>query len=490
MHLPVSLGQIFVVNYFASHLALIILMVVPGMIGLALGLGFSRGLHMWLLVPLALSMVFMITSWTYCFRGWLATVMGNPRRRRSIIMGLTFGLILAGQAPNLYFNLYLNRARSSSPSPQSSEERQQQRAERRADKQEAIETFIAAQKYIPPLWVSYGARELANERPLPAVLGTMGLLALGALGLRRAYRSTLRFYLGETNRTEIKSSPPPDAATKSDSPAKPVKDGTHWFEHRIPGVPEQATALALATFRSMTRAPEIKMALGTPFIIMIIVGATVITRPAPEIANGLKPFVTTACMIFSLFLSVQLLANSFGFDRHGFRSLVLCPAQRRLLLLGKNIAAIPVSAGIGLLLLAGSAWWVKLPLLGVIAAVFQLLTMLALAGMAGNLISILMPIRIPSGSMKPTKMPAGKMIMMILFNLLFPLALMPAMLPPLAEIIWRQMDMPSAVPINLLLSIGLAAAAALAYWRSLEPLGRLLHRRETLVLDVVAAEVE
>src|SRR5258706_2141081 len=98
MHLPVALGQMFVVNYLASHLALSVILMVPAMIGLAIGLVLARGPAMVLLLPLALSMVFMTTAWTYCLRGWLAAMMTNPRRRRTIIMGITLVFVLLGQA--------------------------------------------------------------------------------------------------------------------------------------------------------------------------------------------------------------------------------------------------------------------------------------------------------------------------------------------------------------------------------------------------------
>src|SRR5208282_3739105 len=58
MHLPVALGQMFVINYLVSHLALSIILCVPAMLGLAIGLVIARGLEMSLLIPLALSMVF------------------------------------------------------------------------------------------------------------------------------------------------------------------------------------------------------------------------------------------------------------------------------------------------------------------------------------------------------------------------------------------------------------------------------------------------
>jgi nitrate/nitrite transporter NarK len=46
------------------------------------------------------------------------------------------------------------------------------------------------------------------------------------------------------------------------------------------------------------------------------------------------------------------------------------------------------------------------------------------------------------------------------------------------------------VPVNLILSVLLAMLVAFAYWQTLGPLGRLLQRRETKILDVVTVEVE
>jgi len=101
MHLPVALGQMFTVNYIVSHFSLSIILVVPAVLGLGIGLAFARGPEMILLIPLALSMVFMVTAWTYCLRGWLATMMSNPRRRRTVIMCISLAFVLIAQGPNL-----------------------------------------------------------------------------------------------------------------------------------------------------------------------------------------------------------------------------------------------------------------------------------------------------------------------------------------------------------------------------------------------------
>jgi hypothetical protein len=481
MHLPVALGQMFVVNYLVSHFALSIIVAVPVMLGLGIGLVFARGPEMVLLVPLALSMVFMITAWTYCLRGWLATLMSNPRRRRTVIMGITFTFILLSQGPNLYFNILHRDDFHHGRQPATGQEL------RLTVGQERLNQLLAVRKFIPPLWLPLGAEDLAEGRVLPALLGTLGCLGIGALGLLRAYRSTVRFYYGESSgQAPARIKPAGTAAAV----AAPSGTGNGFLELRLPVVPEQATALALATFRSLYRAPEVKMALGSSFLTMAIAGAMVFLRSPPHLTDAAKPFFATGVVAFSIFMLVQFLANQFGLDRDGFRSLILSPADRRLILLGKNLASLPVGATIGAILLALSSVWLHLPWLVFTATLFQLAALLLLAGLAGNALSILVPYRIQPGSLKPTKMPGLAMLAMILCHMLVPVAMAPAFAPPLAELLWRLAGWPDVVPVNLILSALLAGLVAVGYWQTLGPLGRLLQRRETKILGVVTVEVE
>ena len=43
----------------------------------------------------------MVTALTYQFQGWLAALMSNPRRRRTVIMVMTVIFVLIAQAPQL-----------------------------------------------------------------------------------------------------------------------------------------------------------------------------------------------------------------------------------------------------------------------------------------------------------------------------------------------------------------------------------------------------
>jgi ABC-2 type transport system permease protein len=471
MHLPVVLGQVFFINYLASHLGFTIAVTIPAALGLSIGLVIARGPMMLLLLPLTLSMIFMITAWTYCLQGWLTGLMSNPRRRRSIIVGITFVFILIAQAPNIYFNV-LGRAHSRNQNALPSD----------------LNKIVSVQKFLPPFWVSLGAGAIAEERPGPALLGTIGCLSIGAIGLRRAYRNTVKFYSGATGgKAPAARVQPRDASTEKGTGTR----GNQFIELRLPGVPDQASAVAAASFRSILRAPEVKMALGAAFVVPIILWASFLVRgKSLTIPENLKSFLAPGAMAFSFMMLVQFFSNQFGFDRDGFCAFVLSPADRRLILLGKNLAALPIICCSGLLLLVLVAVRLHLPALTILAGLFQIATMSIIVSLYGNLFSIYAPYRIQQGSLKPTQVSGSTRLAIFLGMMVFPFALSPVFLPALIELLWHVAGMPAAVPINLLFSIGLAALAALLYWQLLPSLGRLLQRRETKILEIVTAEVE
>jgi hypothetical protein len=414
-------------------------------------------------------------------------MMSNPRRRRTVIMFITMAFVLLAQGPNLYFNVFQHHNYSGGQTV-TREERQRQNKERVASTKKMFDNLIAAQSYIPPLWVPAGARALADGNPLPALLGTLGCAGIAMLGLRRAYRNTVRFYLGETGGTaaaKIKSAGEP----KKISAPRP-RNKKDFLELSIPFAPEQSSALALATLRSLLRAPEVKMAWATSFIVTVILGATFIFRATANLSDAVKPFVATGSVVFPVFFLAQFFANQFGFDRDGFRALILSPADRRLILLGKNLAGLPIAAAFGALLITLTTARLQLPPLTVLATLFQFASVLLMAGIAGNLLSILIPYRIQPGSMKPTKMPGLAMVVLMFCQMLFPMAMLPVFAGPLLELFWRRSDLPDFVPVNFICSALLCGVMVFAYWQLLAPMGRLLQRRETKILGVITVEVE
>ena len=485
MHLPVRLGQIFAVNYVASHLAFSIFIVVPSMIGLAIGLAMSRGLSMLLLIPLGLSMVFMITAWTYYVRGWLAALMTNPRRRRAVIMGLSFAVLLLIQAPNLYFNVFRRHEGSGRRrSEQTAEQREAQAVEDRRQ----LDILVTTQKYVPPLWVSAGAKGLAEGTAWPALAGMFGCFAIGAIGLRRAYVSTVRFYQGTTGGKASARAPTATISAPVKKASKPT--GTVLVERRVPLVPEASGAIAGASLKSMLRAREVKMLGGVSFVILVVVGSSVLFRAVPKASADFAPFIATFGVIFSLFFMIQFLMNQFGNDREGFRAFVLSPVDRRQILIGKNVATLPAPAIGAFLQVVIVSIWLKLPPLVVLASIFQVVSGVLVLGMGGNLLSILLAYRIQPGTMKATKMPGLSVFFLVLSQFLFPVAMSPLLLAPLFDLIVQKNSSVPAGVVSLAISAIMALVIATIYWWSTGPLGRLLYRRETKILQTVTAEVE
>ncbi len=75
---------------------------VPAMIALAIGLVVAKGPAMLLQFPLLAAFILMVTALTYQFQGWLALLMANPRRRRTVIVLVMMGFVLLVQIPNLF----------------------------------------------------------------------------------------------------------------------------------------------------------------------------------------------------------------------------------------------------------------------------------------------------------------------------------------------------------------------------------------------------
>lgn len=232
------------------------------------------------------------------------------------------------------------------------------------------------------------------------------------------------------------------------------------------------------------------MAWGFPFLMLVIAAAAVFSHKSFNLPAEVKPFAATGAAAFSMLALIQFFTNQFGFDRDGFRSLILSPADRRFILMGKNLACAPAGLIPGMLLLGLLAVALRLPALTIMATCLQLMTLLLIVSMAGNYVSIIAPQRIAPGTLRPSKIKIEFMLLMIGLQLVFILAMSPAFLPPASEWLLRRAGLPGFVPVNLILSALLCFAVIIFYWQSLGPLGRLLQKRETKILESVTVEVE
>ena len=487
LHLPIGLKQVFVFNYLASLLSLGTVLALSLMLGFALGLVFSQGSRFLLAPPLVLAFVFMLTAWIYCLRGWLLSLMVNPRRRRSIIMWVTVGIIVLGQSPQLINILAQRKARADRAAQRASGQAALTPETRRERDKEywagVTEVVTKVHRWVPLLWLPNGTRGLAAGEFLPALWGGVGMVALGWLGLSRAYRATLRFY-----RAEERAKPARPKAV----PTVGAKPARNWIAIRLPWLPEDTVGLALMQLRSMTRAPEVRMMLGLGLFLAIFIPLMIAWRggsaaPIPEVT---KPFVGMLAVVMVLFALLQLVCNQFGCDRDGFRSLVLLPTPRERLLFGKNLALAPLAFAIALLPLVAVSVFAKLSVMVALATGLQFVAAFFMFCAVGNVASILMPYRIAAGSLKPSKQSWRIQLLMMLVHILFPLVVAPVFIPPLLGLAAQRWTHLPAGLVNFFTALVLVGGCAVVYWVTLAPLGRLLQRRETQILRAVTEEAE
>jgi ABC-2 type transport system permease protein len=518
LHLPVSVNGAFLINYLSSLFRLSLILFAPVMLAYALALIYVKGWPLLPVLPALLAFLMMVTALTYQLQGWLAALMSNPRRRRTVIVVATMTFILIVQLPNLmnYFAMggmeratrqrldrskalademeKLNRAAQSRKIDAQEVMRRQQDLLKEVElhKQETDRmtarwehTARLANEIIPFGWLPMGVVSAAEGRILPSILGLLGMTLIGTVSLWRAYRTTVGLYLGQTSNR--KERPAPAAAMTSPSTARTA--GGLLLEAHLPGVSEPVSAIALAGLRALIRSPEAKMMLLTPLIMVPIFGSGVF-RARHNMPELMRPLVGIGAMGVVLLGMIQLMGNQFGFDRDGFRVFVLCAASRRDILLGKNLAFAPVALGMAAILLAVVQGVCPMRLDHFVAMFPQYVSMFLLFCLVTNLLSIYAPFPIAAGSLKPTNPKTSTVLLqMVMTLILLPLTQGPTLLPLGIEALLRRLGWPAAAPICLVLSLVECAVVVLVYLLSMELLGNLFQAREQAILETVTKRV-
>jgi hypothetical protein len=515
LHLPVSPRGAFLINYIGSSLGLSLILFLPAMIGLASGLVFSRGVGLWVLFPLIGAFFLMVTGVTYQFRGWLASMMANPRRRRAIVGMVTLAFILVFQIPNI--------VNTFSPA---SRERREARAEIRRVVESLEEDFAAGRitreelearrpppfprsqggpgddisedslrqvdLWIPLGWLPYGAHSALGGGVLAPLASALGMGLIGVASLGRAYRTTIRHYTGDFDsgrRARAGAAVAAPAGIEAPSDVRARTATTPFLEWRLPGISEGASAVALATFRGLVRAPELRMILLSPVIMLVVFGGMFAggAGDPPELLRALVASGFSAGVL--LFGMLGFIGNQFGFDRTGFRAFVLAPTAREEILLGKNLAFLPV--GVAMMALAASLyqWFLPMRVDHFLAVLVQTVPMYLVFCLAANLLSILSPMALKTGTGMPARNQGVKMLYQLLFMTLIPMVLGITLLPLGVEALLEFLG-DTALPAYLVLGILQAVLTVILYRIVLGWEGRLLQDREQRILEVVGSTGE
>jgi hypothetical protein len=346
----------------------------------------------------------------------------------------------------------------------------------------AEQTARTVNTFIPLGWLPYSAVSLLEGRILPSLLATLGLALIGTGSLVRCYGTTMRLYTGQ-----FKSRKPHGAAVAR---RKEVTANTAFLEKHVPWVSEHASAVALAGFRSLTRAPEAKMMLLTPVIFTVVFGSTFL-RVHSTPSEFLRPVMSAGVMAMVLLGMIQLAGNQFAFDRSGFRTFVLSGVRRSDILMGKNLALLPFALGLGAIGITALEVAYPMHMDHFIAVAVQMVSMYLVYCLVLNLLSMFAPSAIASGSLKPVR-PKGVAVVihLLFFFFVLPIALATTLMPLGLEFLLQDFAWLSHVPIYFLLTLVELAVILYLYPRALVLQGRILQAREQKILEIVAARAE
>ena len=501
LHLPMSPSGLFLINYIASFSAVSVNAFLPGMIGLCIGLVFSKGPGMVLQFPVVVVFFAMVMAVAYQFRGWLATLMENKRRRRNVIAVVTLAFVLMFQLPGiLIWTSSPNRSVETGIREETAkldrllaagkidadEYKQQADAinkkyrtrprQRGQTGQDVLRLATTLNQAVPLGWPALAAMTAVEGTILTSVLvmGAMGLI--GALSLSRSYRTTLRLYTGDF--TSVHSVP---RKAESDTQRASVK----FLEKRLPWISEHASAIALCGLRSLLRAPEAKMMLLTPIGFVAVFGF-IFRRVGSNPAEMVRPMLASSSMFMTLFGMIQLAGNIFGLDRNGFRAFVLAPASRRDILLGKNLSLLPIAVGFGLLGVIVLQIIFPMRVDYFFIVLIQTVPMYLAFCIQMNFLSMLAPMPLPQGSLRPAN-PKG---LAILFHLasfvLFPVVMGMTLVPLGVEYLFHS----SGWPLYLLLTAIEVPVVAFFYSRLLTVQALVLQNREQKILEIVTTRTD
>ncbi|WP_422930234.1 hypothetical protein [Singulisphaera sp. PoT] len=512
MHLPVTVTGAYIINYVSSLVRLSLIFFGPIMLGYCLALVITKGFVMVLAPLLTAAFLLMITALTYQFQGWLASLMSNPRRRRSVVVGITMSFVVLANLPNLInfsgawkqpiqkgqtqYQVEMEKLNAELAAQKLDVQEHSRRVNELNEKRnrEFIESYqklnqkvdriaTIANTALPIGWLPLGVRAASEGRPLPALLGLFGMTLIGGVSLWRAYNTTVGIYQGRFTNDGGRGEPEPVAIVET--PGVERKPG--MLEVRLPIVSEPVSVIAAATLKSLIRSPEAKMMLLSP-IIMCVVFGSMLVKVGSSFSTDMRPLIAIATMASVLFGVMQQMGNLFGFDRDGFRVFVLCAARRRDILLGKNLAFAPIALGLSFILLIVLQVVYPMSIDRFLGMIPQFVTMYLIACLLTNVLSIYTPLHIALGSMKPAKVKLTTVLIQVLTGLVvFPIAQAVTIFPYGLEFLAKTLGWTSHFPVFLILAVLECAFVIFLYDVLLNWEGEMLQSREQKILEVVTS---
>ena len=268
-------------------------------------------------------------------------------------------------------------------------------------------------------------------------------------------------------------------ATRSVKPATQTYTG--W---EIPLMPPALSAVVEKELHYVMRNAQVRMLILAPLILIVV--RIVNRRPFDRMGSASGTFATeffkygeglmaTGGILYVFLILAGIFCNQFALEGAGMRTLILSPVDRRILLLGKNIAmstlALIFSSG---LLLVNALVFRDLSLSAVLFAALSFSIFVPLMSVMGNSLSLRFPKRMRFGK----RLNASGVVGLLMIPMVFTLTL-----PPLAA------AAAGYVAESLLVEyVTLAVLAALSvgfYLLMINSQGDSLQQRELNILEAV-----
>lgn len=472
LHMPISPSSAFFVNFLGAQLRVSLVVFLGLMLGLAAASVVTLGIRHLVLFPLVLGLAALVACVTHQFQSWLGRLFANKRRRGTIVAVAVLVFVALMNLPGLVSRFL--------------------RAEDVSWGVEQIERWaLVANAVFPPGWLALGAWGATGGVVWISALATLGLFGIALLSLRRSYRKTLgaialddrpgRRPRRAEGKTKAVTDPAPRAARAIAMPPGLGKTLDPIMRY----VPDYSRAVAWVALRLWIRAPQGKMVLLSPLLLVMLY--LLIFREFTQSAWAMQ-FVVLAMMGFMIMMAFNLFSNVFGQDGNGFRAVVLAGVPPTELLFGKNLALLPYALVIGSLIIGVLQWVHPLPASHVLANFAQLLVLYLVGCMLGNSFSIRAPWPMSATSMGMRNATAASFLASCVILLLLVVFITPLALP-----LWLERSLAqdgSSPPLYLIFSLLELAVVAFVYRRRLRSKGRLLATRMESILVRVTQPVD
>ena len=241
---------------------------------------------------------------------------------------------------------------------------------------------------------------------------------------------------------------------------------------------------------NLLRAPEAKMLLIGPMIFGMMFVLMILTNRTPTIPAGIEPLAWLAGIAILTFMCLMMMLNMFGMDRGGFRCLVLMPAQRSEILLGKNAAMLPVIGLLAVLVALGLFYLAPIGILAILGNACQMLIAFIMTSIVGNWVSIQFPFAMVPGVGKPAQVNMVTVLVQMMVMFSCPLFIIPGALFFGIEWSLGYFFSIAYLPVFALLSVIELWLVYNLYRFVLQRQGRMLQLRETRILELLTGHSE